>query len=57
METGSNTDPRSEPEKVFEDLFRLEEIAARLCGMGYRCAVMTTIENIIRDNKLDTFKR
>lgn len=45
----------SEYQKVGEDLARMEMTAEQLCGMGYRAAVMTTIENIIRDNKLDRF--
>lgn len=46
---------RSEFEEVGEILDRMEQDAAMLCGKGYKCAVMTSVENIIRDCKLDRF--
>lgn len=45
----------SKYERVGERLERMQTDAAELCKEGYRASVMTAVENIIRDNKLDTF--
>ena len=48
-------DDREAERRVGEDLERMAMMAEQLCGMGYKAAVMQTIERIIKDCKLDRF--
>lgn len=48
-------DDREEERRVGEDLDRMAMMAAQLCRMGYKAAVMQTIEFIIKDCELDRF--
>ena len=49
----------SEQDRLFEDLFRMRELADDIAkkGIGYRAALMEVIAQIIKDNNLDRFAK